>query len=63
LLIIYTGAMTKEKLFKCAKCGKEKPRSEGNFIYGGKTFCCKKCCGDPKKGEHDEKKGNVCEFC
>jgi hypothetical protein len=52
-----------DKKFKCAKCGKEKSEDKGNFIYGGKSFCCKECCGDPKKGDHDKKKNNVCEFC
>lgn len=52
-----------DETFKCAKCGKVKKKSEGNFVLGGSTFCCKDCCGDPSKGEHTEKKDNVCEFC
>jgi hypothetical protein len=55
--------MGEEKMVKCAKCGKEKKESEGNYVLEGSTFCCKKCCGDPGKGEHKEKKNNTCEFC
>lgn len=52
-----------EKLFNCAKCKKEKKKSEGNFVLEGTEFCCKECCGDPKTGDHKEKKKEVCEFC
>ena len=52
-----------EEMVKCAKCGKEKKKSEGHYVLGGTTFCCDKCCGDPAKGEHTEKKENICEFC
>ena len=51
------------KKIKCEKCGKEKLESEGYWVLEGSAFCCKECCGDPKKGEHKEKKENVCEFC
>lgn len=54
--------MSEEKL-TCAKCKKEKTKEEGVYVLGGTTFCCKECCGDPEKGEHNEKKDNVCEFC
>mgnify|MGYP006929330174 CR=1 FL=1 len=52
----------KSKKFKCAKCKKEKKESEGSFIWGGKTFCCKKCCPKGKEGKKKEKEG-TCEFC
>ena len=48
---------------KCAKCGKEKTEAEGVYVLEGTTFCCKECCGDPAKGEHKDKKDNICEFC
>jgi|ETNmetMinimDraft_26_1059896.scaffolds.fasta_scaffold153490_2 hypothetical protein len=51
------------KNFKCAKCGKEKKESEGNFYLDGTQFCCKECCGDAVKGENKEKADKVCEFC
>ena len=53
----------KSKKYKCAKCNKEKKENEGNFYLDGTQFCCKECCGDPAKGEHKDKKENVCEFC
>ncbi|OGZ29457.1 MAG: hypothetical protein A2931_01600 [Candidatus Niyogibacteria bacterium RIFCSPLOWO2_01_FULL_45_48] len=52
-----------EGTFKCEKCGKEKNKGEGGFVLEGSAFCCKSCCGDTEKGEHKEKKDNVCEFC
>ena len=52
-----------DELFKCAKCGKMKKRKEGSFVLGNTTFCCKKCCGDPSKGDHKKKTKEVCEFC
>jgi len=55
--------MSEEKTTTCAKCGKVKKISEGNYVLEGSAFCCKDCCGDPSKGEHKEKKGEVCEFC
>jgi len=55
--------MSDEKTFTCAKCGKVKGESEGNFVLEGSTFCCKNCCGDPSKGEHKDKADNMCEFC
>ena len=55
--------MNEEKLFKCSKCNKEKREEEGTYVLEGTAFCCKECCGDPEKGEHKEKKDNVCEFC
>lgn len=55
--------MEEEKTYKCEKCGKEKKESEGKFMMEGAAFCCKDCCGDADKGEHKEKKPNVCEFC
>jgi len=54
---------TKDKTFTCRKCGKTKKESEGSFVLEGTTFCCKECCGDPAKGEHKDKKNEVCEFC
>ncbi|MEK7090635.1 MAG: hypothetical protein AAB930_03550 [Patescibacteria group bacterium] len=58
-----TGQGEGEKTYKCEKCGKEKKESEGKFMLEGSAFCCKECCGDADKGEHKEKKPNVCEFC
>lgn len=55
--------MSEEKMLVCKKCKKEKKESEGVFVLEGTTFCCKECCGDPSKGEHNAKKDNVCEFC
>ena len=55
--------MTEEKTYKCEKCGKEKKESEGIFMLEGTAFCCNGCCGDTAKGEHKEKKPNICEFC
>lgn len=52
-----------EKMSRCEKCKKEKLESDGVYVLGGTTFCCKECCGDPAKGEHQEKKDNICEFC
>jgi len=52
-----------EKTFTCKKCGKEKKESEGNFMLAGTTFCCKECCGDPEKGEHEKSADGTCEFC
>jgi hypothetical protein len=52
-----------EENFTCEKCGKVKKKSEGNFVLGGSTFCCKECCGDPSRGEHKQKKDETCEFC
>ncbi len=54
---------TADEIFTCAKCGKEKKRSEGNFVLEGSTFCCKQCCGDPSDSKHKEKASAVCEFC
>jgi len=55
--------MAEEKLFKCAKCAKEKKKEEGMYVLEGTAFCCKECCGVPSKNERKEKKANVCEFC
>ena len=55
--------MSEEEKVKCAKCGKEKKKNEGNYVLEGTAFCCKDCCGDPSKGEHKETKDEVCEFC
>jgi hypothetical protein len=52
-----------EDILKCEKCGKEKKKSEGMFALEGSVFCCRACCGNSEKGEHKEKKNNVCEFC
>ena len=52
-----------DQIFTCEKCGKEKSRSEGNFVLEGSAFCCKECCGDPSKAEHKGKASAVCEFC
>jgi hypothetical protein len=53
----------KEEKYVCVKCKKEKKKADGMFYLEGSTFCCKKCCGDHTKGEHKEKKEEVCEFC
>jgi hypothetical protein len=53
----------KEETFVCAKCGKEKKKTEGSFVLEGTTFCCKKCCGDVTKGDHKKKAEAICEFC
>lgn len=55
--------MAQEKTFRCVKCGKEKKKSEGMFIFGGKQFCCEVCCGDTKNEDHEKKAENICEFC
>jgi len=53
----------KEKTYTCVKCKKEKNGSEGVFYLEGTAYCCKKCCGNKKKGEHKKKTNNTCEFC
>lgn len=55
--------LTKEKRYKCVKCGKFKAKKEGVFVLGDSKYCCKECCGDPAKGEHKQTKDNFCEFC
>jgi len=57
------AAASDQEMFTCEKCSKEKTESEGKFVLEGSAFCCESCCGDPEKGEHKEKKENVCEFC
>lgn len=47
----------------CKKCKKEINKSEDNFEFDGKKYCCKECCGDVDKQEHKEEKNNICEFC
>lgn len=49
-------------MHKCVKCGKEKPDSE-THEYEGQKYCCSVCCGDPGRGEHQQKKDTPCEFC
>ncbi|MBI2039232.1 MAG: hypothetical protein HYT22_03070 [Candidatus Niyogibacteria bacterium] len=48
----------KEEAYTCSKCGKEKDKSQGVFIQGGSSFCCKQCCDTT-----GEKKEGTCEFC
>jgi len=57
------GAQGGGKTFTCEKCGKVKQESDGKFVHDGSAFCCKGCCGDTSKGEHQQKTANVCEFC
>lgn len=50
----------KSKKIKCKKCGKEKDASEGSYVLGGTTFCCKDCCHSKTTSTS---KNNVCEYC
>jgi hypothetical protein len=52
-----------QQVAECVKCHKRKAKADGVYIWGGTTYCCKDCCGDPAKGDHKQKVENACEFC